>query len=103
MKIAVAAESEEKNSVISDRAGRASYYLIFDNSEEITETIKNPFGVGGGGAGFAVVKMLVDKGVDLIIAGKFGPNMIGAMEERGLKHQEATGVVEEVIEGVLKK
>ena len=80
MKIAVASLGKEISSEISDRAGRAPYYLIFDKPEKILEVIDNPFNVGGGGAGFAGAKMLADKKVNVVIAGQFGPNMILAME-----------------------
>lgn len=91
MKIAVATLGKDENSDISERAGRSPYYLIFNEKGELQETIKNPFAMGGGGSGFGVAKMLADKGVDMVIAGSFGGNMTGAIEERGLKHKETTG------------
>lgn len=103
MKIAVASIGSEKTSQISEVAGRAPFYLIFDQNGEIVEAIKNPFAIGGGGAGFGVAKMLADKDVDTVVAGKFGGNMIGALEERGLKYYEMTGTVEEAAAEVIKR
>jgi len=97
MKIAIASLGEDKQSQISDQAARAPYYLIFNEKGELLETLKNPFSVGGGGAGFAAAKMLADKEINLVIANNFGPNMIGALEERGLKFEEKTGKIEEII------
>lgn len=103
MKIAVASTGKDKDSDVSDRAGRAPYYLIFDESKKIIETIDNPFSFGGGGAGFSVAKMLADKKVDIVVAGRFGPKMVGALEDRGLKYHEMSGKVEDAVSEVLKK
>ncbi len=92
MKIAIASEGKTKDSTVSGRAGRAPYYLIFE-SKKLLEAWKNPFAVGGGGAGFSVAKVLGDKGVKKIIAGKAGPNYAVALKERGIKFKEAEGKV----------
>ena len=91
MKIAVASKGKDKKSKVSEVAGRAPYYLIFDG-KELKKVIKNPFRVGGGGAGFGVAEMLADEGVNLVISGRFGNNMIGAMESRGMKYKEVEGI-----------
>jgi len=96
MKIAIATLNENLNSEISPQAGRAPYYLILEDGE-LKETIKNPFAVGGGGAGFGVAKMLADKNVELVIAGQFGGNMKGALEERGVRYEEKSGMVEDCL------
>jgi predicted Fe-Mo cluster-binding NifX family protein len=102
MKIAIASLEKNETSQISDRAGRAPYYLIFDENGELLEVIDNPFSFGGGGAGFSVAKMLADKGIDIIVAGKFGDKMIGAIEERGLKYFEITGTAKEALNKIEK-
>jgi predicted Fe-Mo cluster-binding NifX family protein len=97
MKIAIASINKEKESKISKVAGRAPYYLIFED-KELVEVIKNPFASGGGGAGFGIAKMLIDKNVELVIAGEFGENMKQALSERGLKFKEVIGkTVEEIL------
>jgi len=101
MKIAIAALSNNKNSQVSEQAGKAPYYLIFDEAGKLLEAIKNPFAVGGGGAGFGVAKLLADKGVDLVVAGDFGPNMISALEDRRLKYKNLTGLISDVVKQVI--
>jgi len=91
MKIAVAALKKSENSPISGQAGRAPFFLIFDDTGALVETVNNPFRVGGGGAGFGVAKMLADKEVTTIVAEKFGGNMIGALQERGIEGFETSG------------
>ena len=100
MKIALATIKDSLTSPISSQAGRAPYYLIFNDQGQLLETVKNPFAIGGGGAGNAAAKMLADKGVNLVVAEKFGPNMTAALEERGVKYKEKQGLVEDVIKEI---
>jgi len=100
MKIAIASPKSEASSVAS-QAGRAPYYLIYDEKKDLLESISNPFAVGGGGAGFGVAKMLADKGVEIIVAGKFGDKMEQAIVGRGARHLEFDGSVADALEAVL--
>ena len=96
MRIAIASPDTQPGSVF-DQAGRAPCYLVFDEAGDLLETVSNPFAVGGGGAGFGVAKMLADKSVDIVVAGKFGGNMEQAMADRGLAHLVFSGTVAEAI------
>ncbi len=92
MKIAIAAVDKKENAQISERGGQAPCYLIFDERGNLLEMIDNPFCVGGGGAGFAVAKMLADIGVDVFIAGAIGDNMQGALQARQIRYCPKTGI-----------
>ena len=94
MKIAIASEQKDENGEISQRAGRATYYLLFENNK-LKEVIKNPFAVGGGGAGWSIAYMLADKKVDLVIAGNIGGNMQTALKEKNIKYKESTGKIKD--------
>lgn len=84
MKIAIAAIKDSVGSEVSQVAGRAPFWLIFED-KKLAKSIKNPFQFGGGGAGFGVAKMLKQEKVKLVIAGQFGPNMQKALEDYGIK------------------
>ena len=87
MKVAISSNSKDENSQVSGSSGRAPYYLIFENTKLI-KTLKNPFRFGGGGAGFGVAEVLSDEGVEIVVSGKFGENMKGALEDKGIKFLE---------------
>ena len=98
MKIAISAENDSEESIVSELSGRAPFYLIFEDGKLIKK-LKNPFRVGGGGAGFSVAQMLADESVNLVISGKFGNNMISALEEKNIKHKEVSGIkIKEALE-----
>jgi predicted Fe-Mo cluster-binding NifX family protein len=86
MRIAIASEGKSTSSEVCPTAGRAPYYLIFEN-KELIKTIKNPFVKGRGGAGNSVVQMLYNENVNLVISGKFGGNMTVAMEEKEMSYK----------------
>ena len=97
MKIAVASEGKDPSSPVSLRAGRAPYYLIFEDGK-LVKVIENPFRFGGGGAGFGIAQMLYEEGVKLVIAGHFGPNVLAFLREKGIHFKEVSGKkVEEII------
>lgn len=86
MKIAVSSSGKDENAQVSPVSGRAEFYLIFED-KKLVETISNPFQHGGGGAGIGVAQMLANKGVELVISGKFGPNMTTFLDEKGIKYK----------------
>ena len=97
MKIAVAALKKDENSEISLQAGRAPHYLLFNEDATFIEALNNPFSRGGGGAGFGVAKMLADKGVGAVVAGKVGDNMAGALKEKRIRYYEMSGAAKEAL------
>jgi len=86
MKTAIASEGKKLDSEVCPTAGRAPFYLIFENNNLI-KTIKNPFAIGGGGAGNSVAQMLYNEKVNQVISGKFGEKMIEALNEKNMKYQ----------------
>lgn len=97
MKIAIASEGKDVESEVSEKGGRAPYYLVFEN-KELIETIKNPFAAGSGGVGFSVAHILADKSVELVVAGKFGGNMESVLKDKEIEFKEFVGKVKEIEE-----
>jgi len=86
MKIAIASEGKTLDSEVSEKGGRAPYYLIFED-KDLVETIKNPF-LSGGGAGWSIAYMLAEKKVNKVISGKIGDKMQSALKEKGMDFVE---------------
>jgi len=97
MRIAIAATSDDASAQIDDHAGRAPSYLIFDDRGTLVETISNPFTGAEHGAGHRTARMLADKNVDLVIAGRFGSAMREELSERDIKMSEQTGKVQDAL------
>ena len=97
MKIAIASLGQTPDSEISPQAGRAPYYLIFENNE-LVEAWKNVFSVGGGGVGLAIAKIMADKNVKKIISYNFGDKMKNALEQKGIDFEEKTGIIKDIVE-----
>ena len=98
MKIEIAAEGKTMDSLVCPTAGRAPFYLLFEKNN-LVKTIKNPFAVGGGGAGFGVVQMLSNEGVTTVVSGKFGDNLLSALRDKHMKHEAMVGkTVQEALE-----
>ena len=100
MKMAISSERKDIDSEVSLRGGRAPFYLIFEENK-LVKVLKNPFKMGGGGAGFGVAEMLADEKVDLVITGKIGNNMKGALESKNIKYKEMQNItIKETLEKV---
>lgn len=93
---AIASTSKNLEGDIFNLAGRAPYYLLINEQNEISEVLKNPFGQGAG-AGFSVAKMLEQKNVKKLIAGEIGDKMRGALEERKIKYELASGLIKDYL------
>ncbi len=84
MKVAVAADGEGPDAPVSMRAARAPYFQIYEDGK-LVEVIRNPFAIGGGGAGWSVAYMLAQRGVNVFVAGNAGPNLQMALSQQGIR------------------
>ncbi|MFZ5766787.1 MAG: NifB/NifX family molybdenum-iron cluster-binding protein [Thermodesulfobacteriota bacterium] len=96
-KIAVAVDGSGPSAVVSGVAARSSYFLLFDEDGEFLEAVANPHKDVAGGAGRQAVELLTARGVAVVIAGTFGPKMVGAMEARGMRFLEFQGSAVEAV------
>ncbi|MCD6580382.1 MAG: hypothetical protein J7K90_01155 [Desulfuromusa sp.] len=101
--IAVAANDSGPEAMVSKKAGRAAYFLFFDNSGNFLDAEKNPFAGIPGGAGPKVTDFLSDKGVSSVVAGEFGTKMERALSSYKIKYISQTGVAHEVVQAITKK
>jgi len=101
--IAVAANDSGPEATVSEKSGRAAYFLFFDDNGNFLDAEKNPFSGVPGGAGPKVADFLSDKGVALVVAGEFGTKMERALSSYKIKYISQTGVAHEVVQAITKK
>jgi predicted Fe-Mo cluster-binding NifX family protein len=70
--------------VVSDVFGRANSFTVVDvenNAIKNAKVLKNPAVSYEHGAGPIVVKMLIDSGVNMVIAAEFGPGVSTLLDQ----------------------
>lgn len=100
MRIAVTSQGTDLTSKIDPRFARAPYLLIFDTADDSLEVVDNSKNVNAAhGAGIQAVENIVNKKVDIVVAGNFGPKAFQALEAADIKAALlAEGSVSEAIE-----
>ena len=99
--IAVATVGDSVTSEISMKAGKAPYYLIFDDDGLFIKSLTNPFQTRGRRASVGVVDLLNKESVRTVIAGKFGNKMKKLLEADNIEYHELTGIAQEVVKTIL--
>jgi predicted Fe-Mo cluster-binding NifX family protein len=98
MKIVISATSNKINQSFNPRFGRADYFILIDSETREWEALPNPAAGASGGAGPQAVQFIADKGVDVVISGRYGPSAFTALEAAGIKAYLAEdGTVDEVL------
>jgi len=82
-KILVATKEKSSEAAVSDKAGLAPYFLIFDEKGNLVETIDNPF-KGKNEAGKLMLGFLVEKGVTAIIGRDYCGDIIDILKNKGI-------------------
>lgn len=102
MRIAVAANNKTEGATVSERAAKCPYFLMFDKNGELIEVIDNPYKDAMRDAGTSAANFLVQKDVDIIVAGSFGLKMIDALRSNGKIHFKFKGTVDDAVKKALK-
>ncbi|MGD8576643.1 MAG: NifB/NifX family molybdenum-iron cluster-binding protein [Thiohalophilus sp.] len=97
MKIAIAATTPNTEGNISTHGARAEYYLIYDSVKDGIEAHSNPAAQAERGAGPQAAAYLINKGVEKVVAGQFGPKFRAELEGEGIDCIERTGAIADVI------
>ena len=105
MRILITASSGTLDSPVDMRFARAPYFIIVDSENpDNPEIISNPFINTPSGAGIVAAQFVVEKGVNTVISGAFGPNSSMILSSAGIQMiQETSGLkVKEVVERLIK-
>lgn len=101
-KIAIATVGDSVTSEISKVAGRAPYFLLFDEKGVFLKSIKNPAQNQGRGASSGVVNLLLKESVKTVIAGRFGDKMKKQLEANKIEYHEHAGVSKKIVKTFIK-
>lgn len=111
MKIAVSANSDDLNQMVSPVFGRCKGFIIIEENEEKIEGhsfIENTAASAVGGAGIAAAQIVLGERVNAVISGNLGPNAFMVLQQAGVKVYQAFDLsvgeaVNQLIEGKLKE
>ncbi len=96
MKVAFISEEDKGlESIVSRRFGRAPNLIIVEVSDSDVKNlsvVQNPGSIASSGAAIKTVQKLTDLGVDMIVAGDFGPNATTALDGVGIKYKRLSGI-----------
>ncbi|HOX23182.1 MAG TPA: NifB/NifX family molybdenum-iron cluster-binding protein [Elusimicrobiales bacterium] len=106
MKICVSAMSGAMDAKVSERFGRAPYFVIVESDTMSFTPVINAAESMQGGAGPEAVRQVAAHGAQVILTGDLGPNAKTAIEAAGIKG--VTGIsgvktVRQAVEEYLKK
>jgi predicted Fe-Mo cluster-binding NifX family protein len=74
MRIAVSASGPSIDAEIDERFGRCPYFVLADSNGSGFEAVANPNTKLGHGAGIQAARLLVERGVSVVLTGRCGPN-----------------------------
>lgn len=111
MIIAVSCSSGSTESQIDLRFGRCPFFSIFEvkNGKIVKEdVVRNPGMNAFRGAGIQAAQLLANRGVNVVITGRIGPNAFSALSMAGIKVVIAYGMTarkaaEKYIKGELEE
>lgn len=99
MKIAITSQGRTLDANLDPRFGRAAYILFVDPETEGFTVEKNSALTTPSGAGIEAAQHVVDRGVEAVISGRFGPKAYQALEAAGLTmYTASSGSVRKILE-----
>ena len=85
MKIAVAADKQDKSAKIDPRFGRAQFFAVFDDEKNEYEFASNKQNLSlAQGAGIQAARSVIDTGADILIAKNVGPKAYDLLSSSGV-------------------
>jgi predicted Fe-Mo cluster-binding NifX family protein len=99
MKIAIPTKGHDLSSQVEPRFGRCPRFLIVDSETLEFETVENTAASMGGGAGLRAAQIVVDQGVELVVAGEVGPKAYDVLDAAGVRVMaRVSGTVREALD-----
>jgi len=74
MRIAISATGTSLDTQMDQRFGRCPFFVITDSGGADHEYVDNPHAQLGHGAGIQAARMLIERGISVVLTGRCGPN-----------------------------
>jgi predicted Fe-Mo cluster-binding NifX family protein len=99
--IAVAAADKTPGAAVTDQAGSAPYFLVFDQKGKFLEALENPY-KNAESPGPSIVNYLAGKGATVMVGGGFGPKIVEVMKGKGITAVSFKGSAQDAVKKVLQ-
>lgn len=98
MKVAVSSNRDNLDAQLEQRLGRCAFFLVVNTDDMSFEAFKNEGAVHGGDADIQAARFLASQGVEAVITGNCGPNVVQTLSTAGIElFGEQAGLVREVV------
>ncbi len=98
-KIVIAISADQGlDSPIDSRFGRCPYFLIYDTGSGDYRVVPNQSTQVFRGAGIAAAQFVASQKATAVIAGSFGPNAFGVLNQAGIKLYSFSGSAKQAID-----
>ena len=86
MKVIISAKGDTLDANFDKRFGRGEWFLVIDTeTNSVLEAVKNPNLDAAHGVGIKTATFVLEKGVDAVITGSYGPKAYDVLKEGNLK------------------
>jgi len=85
MKIAISATRPGDEATLEMRFGRCPIFAVYDSDRDEFEWYENEGINAPSGAGTGAAQALLDRGVEAVISGQFGPKAVQVLEAGGVR------------------
>lgn len=96
MKIAITITAPQTDAAADPRFGRAAAFCVIDTDSGAREAYPNPAQDAASGAGVRAAQALIDRGVEAVISGAYGPKAHQVLAAAGLGLYLAPAEVKEL-------
>ena len=97
----MAANSNSLSAPVANQPGPSQFFLFFDKQGAFVEAVNNPY-KDAGSPGPAVLDFLASKGIKVLVAGWFGPQIVEVIKDKGMRQVVFTGAVKDAVKKALE-
>ncbi len=85
MKIAISVTTAGDSATLEMRFGRCPYFAVYDSESKEFEWFENAGIKATSGAGTGAAQALINRNIDIVISGQYGPKAVQVLEAAKIK------------------